>query len=150
MTEKKTLFDSSSTDFRKILFCLSVVVLSIFPVLGEPRAFAVAILIQGACNVDGYWDFLGNGAICDPLKRRLYVLISISVLAGVLGLLSLVAGYGYFDTSNCCGCLVAGLALLAVSYPAVLLYTDWKLNAAKEKDRNNSASRQTGSEEDEL
>lgn len=150
MIENKTLYDSSLTDFRKIIFCLPVVALSVIPVLGEPKALAVAILIQGACNVDGYWDFLKDGNIHRPLRNMLYVLISISVVAAVLGLLSLVAGYGYFDTSKVFGCIVTSFALLAVSFPAILLYTDLKLNAVKEKDRMSRANRKTESEEDEL
>lgn len=149
MVTYKTLFDSGLTDFKKILFCLPVIVISAVPVLGEPKALAVAILIQGVSNIDGYWDFLKEDGIYSPLKKMLYFLVFISVVAGVLGILSLVGGYRYFDTSYKTGCIVTAFALLAVSFPVILLATDWKLNAINQENRTHPP-RQTEGEDDEL
>lgn len=150
MIKYKTLFDCGLTDFRKLLFCLPVIIISAFPVLGEPKALATAVLIQGVSNIDGYWDFLKDGDIHRPLKKMLYFLVFASAAAGVLGVLSLVAGYSYFDTSGTAGRIVTALAVLAVSFPIVLLLTDWKINVDNEEYKKSLKNRQIGSEEDEL
>ena len=150
MIKYKTLFDCGLTDFRKLLICLPVIIMSAVPVLGEPKALAAAILIQGVSNIDGYWDFLKDTDIYRPLRNMLYLLVSLSAAAAVLGLLSLVIGHSYFDTSGITGCIVTALTLLAVSFPAVLLVTDWKLNDSNEEYGKSLKNRQTGSEEDEL
>lgn len=149
MKNNQTLYDDWMIDFRKILICFGIILLSAIPSLGESKALAIAILVQSASNIDSYWDFLKEKRICKPLKKMLIWLVVLSFAAGVVALLSLGSGQSYFEIEDF-GCLIKILTLLAVSFPIVLLVTDGKLNQPNEEDENLTEYNQNGGEDDEL
>lgn len=75
MKDRCTLYGDSVLGFRKMLMCLMVVLLSVFPVFQEPNALSVAIFVQGVSNIDNFWDFLKERDICKPLRSAIKVLI---------------------------------------------------------------------------
>ena len=149
MNNNQTLYDDWVVDFRKILICFGIILLSAIPSLGESKAFAIAILVQSASNIDSYWDFLKEQRICRPLKRMLIWLVVLSFVAGVTSLLSLGSVQSYFEIEKF-GYLIKALILLAVSFPIVLLVTDSRINQLSEEDEYLTDYDQDGGEEDEL
>ncbi len=149
MKNNQTLYDDWMIDFRKILICSGVILLSAIPSLGESKALAVAILIQSASNIDSYWDFLKEQRICKPLKKMLIWLVILSFAAGVVALLSLGSTQSYFEIETF-GCWIKVFILLAVSFPIVLLVTDSKINFLNEENKDLTDHDQNGGEEDEL
>ncbi len=149
MKNNQALYDDWIVDFRKILICSGIILLSAIPSLGESKALAIAILIQSASNIDSYWDFLKEERICKPLKNMLIWLVVLSFAAGVTALLSLGSTKSYFEIEKF-GCLIKIFTLLAVSFPIVLLVTDSKINQPNEEDENLTEYNLDGGEEDEL
>lgn len=149
MKNNQTLYDDWMVDFRKILICFGIILLSAIPSLVESKALAIAILVQSASNIDSYWDFLKEKRICKPLKKMLIWLVVLSFAAGVVALLSLGSSQSYFEIEKF-GCLIKALTLLAVSFPIVLLVTDSKIKQPNEEDENLTEYNQDGGDEDEL
>lgn len=149
MKNNQTLYDDWMVDFRKILICLGIILLSAIPSLGESKALSIAILVQGASNIDSYWDFLKEKRICKPLKNMLIWLVILSFAAGIIALLNLGSAQSYFEIEKF-GYLIKALTLVAVSFPIVLLVTDSKLNQLNEEDENLTEYNQDGGEEDEF
>ena len=52
MKHKQTLYDNWVIDFRKILFCIGVIMLGTLYNVKEPNALAIAVIVQGASNID--------------------------------------------------------------------------------------------------
>lgn len=110
-------------DFRKILICSGIIILSVFPSINEPKAFAVTILIQGASNIDSYWDFLKEKRIHKSLKGMLILAIVLSFMADVIALLCLGSTQNFFENAKF-GIIVKTFVLSAISFPIALLIKD--------------------------
>lgn len=54
MEYKQTLYDNWIIDFRKILFCICVIMLGTLYNVNEPNALAIAVIVQGASNIDNF------------------------------------------------------------------------------------------------
>lgn len=132
MKSRNTLYSSSSTDFRKGLVCIIILVLSVFTNFQTSSAFSFAIFLQAVCNGDSFWDFIDDKQICKPLRTMIKVLIGVSVLGILLALLNLMAPTNFFDNPNL-GVYLKALALITVAFPLVVLRKDYKLNAQIEE-----------------
>lgn len=150
MNSNQVLYEDWIVDFRKILICCGIILLSAVPSLGESKALSIAILVQSAGNIDSYWDFLKEERICMPLKRMLVCVITLSFLAGIIVLLSLGGTQNYFEIQNHhIGGMVKVLTLLAVSFPVVLLIADIKVKRLGEDYVGSKGNSQAGGEESE-
>lgn len=148
MKNNQTLYDDWMVDFRKMLICGSIILLSAIPSLGESKMLAIAILVQSVSNIDSYWDFLKEDRISKLLRKMLMWLVVLSSAAGLVSLLSLGDVQSYFEIDNF-GHIIKGLALLAVSFPVILLFTDCRFNLHK-KDEILAECNEDGGEDDEL
>lgn len=129
MKDRCTLYGDSVLGFRKMLMCLMVVILSVFPVFQEPNALSVAIFVQGVSNIDNFWDFLKERDICKPLRSAIKVLIFLSVLAIIIALLNFMENI--FSASY--GGIIKVIALVAVGFPIVVLWADSHMSAKVEE-----------------
>lgn len=109
--------------------CMGVVALSIFPVFQEPNALSVAIFVQGASNIDNFWDFLKDRRICRPLRSVVKILIFLSVVGIIIALLNLMTGI----FTQAYGDVVKVAALVAVGFPIVVLFADSHRSAEDEE-----------------
>lgn len=132
MSERQTIFDNWITDFRKILFCITVLALGTLFNIEEPKALAVAVIVQGASNIDNFWDYLSDNQICKLLKALIAVLILLSVLATIFAIFSLANSKGYFDTNiNNYASRNIVIVVLATAFPIIPLITDAYYNIKK-------------------
>lgn len=149
MKKNQTLYDDWTVDFRRILICSGIIALSAFPNINESKALAVAILIQGASNIDSYWDFLREKGLCESLKNMLICLITLSSVSFLIALLSLINDQNYFEIKKFGGIIQWG-TLVAVCFPVFLLFTDLCINRRNEEGENSIKYNQNGGEDDEL
>ena len=129
MGKRQTLYTNWQTDLRKMLFCIAILTLGTLYNIEEPRALAIAIIVQGASNVDCYWDFLCNEKICTPLKIMSAVVVLVSAIAVIFAVYTLGNPIPYFDmTKNNQACVNILAVVAAVVSPIVLLITDLLMN----------------------
>lgn len=81
MKRYQTICDKWTNDFRKIIFCAGIVLFGTVYNFNEPKAFAVAVMVQGASNIDSFWEYLESKQICTPLKILSFILIFLSTAA---------------------------------------------------------------------
>ncbi len=131
---RKTMFKKWTIDFRKILFCIVILALGTIMNAAEPKALAIALIVQGAGNVDGFWDYLDDKRIYGFLRVMLGVLITLSVLAGVFAVISLASPQNYFTlgVGNHARLCIAG-AVFCVAFPVIPLTVDTILNLKSEE-----------------
>lgn len=129
MKGRYTLYADSLLDFRKMLMCIGVLALSIFPVFQESSALSAAILVQGVSNIDSFWDFLKDRKINRSLRNAIKVLIFLSVVAIIIALLNFMNGF----FAGVHGTLIKIIALVAVGFPLVVLYADSYMNEKVEE-----------------
>ncbi len=149
MKNNQTLYDNWTIDFRKILFCMGILILGTLYNAEEPRALAIAVIVQGASNIDSLWDGLNDKRICIRLKIMSALVIFFSALAGVFAIITLVSSKEYFDMqNNNCAWIFVLLVLIAVASPIILLITDVVVNIKIEVQKQKESL--NGGEEDEL
>lgn len=134
MKDRETLYDGWITDFRKILFCIAVIGLGTLYNVREPSALAIAVVVQGASNVDSFWDFLSNKKIYTCLRVLSVIVILLSVIVAVFAIWSLGGEENFFDTANnqYAGIWVV-LVIVGVAFVLFPLITDIVLNMKKEQ-----------------
>lgn len=140
MKIRDTLYEKSSIDFRKVLVYIVIIFLNVFAAFQSSSAFSFVILMQGVCNIDGFWDFIDNERICRPLTKMIKLLIALSALGILLALLNLMLGEVLFD-NPLCGYILRILALFTISFPIVILYKDYKKNVRIEEQRRGKEQR---------
>lgn len=156
-----TLYDKWTIDFRKILFCMGILALGTLYNVEEPKAFAVAVIVQGISNVDNFWSYLESKHICVPLKILIAILIVLSTVAPILAFYTLVKSKNYFElgANSYAGYYIWG-SIFAVAFPAIPLIVDAVMNIAQEASVKSLQSKKLknseklaspdGGEEDEL
>lgn len=130
MKGRSTLYADSLIDYRKMLMCIGVLALTVFPVFQEPSALSATILVQGVSNIDNFWDFLKDRKICKPLRNTVKVLIFLSVVAIIIALLNFMNGL----FAGAYGMLIKIIALAAVGFPLVVLFMDSHMNREVEEE----------------
>lgn len=131
---RQTIFDGWVNDFRKILFCIGVLALGTLFNIKEPNALAIAVIVQGAGNIDSYWDYLHDKAISSVLKIMIVILVLLSFLAAIFAIFNLANSKSYFDmnANNHAGFYIYGV-VIAVAFPIIPLLTDLVLNIRNEQ-----------------
>lgn len=143
------MYNDWITDFRKILFCIAVLSLGTIYNVEEPKALAIAVIVQGASNIDNFWDYLRDTKIYISLKVLILLLILFSMAASIFAIFSLASTKGYFDINiNNRAYWNIGIVLLATAFPVIPLITDGIFNVRK--NINNSLSDMNEGEEYEL
>lgn len=146
---RKTLFQDWVTDFRKILFCIGVLALGTLFNAEEPKALAIAVIVQGISNIDSFWDFLKEHKIYLALKIMTAILILLSTLGAVLGIYSLWSPKELFNPEeNEKASIFICLVILFVAFPIIVLISDIVFNAKKEM--SGSIGNMDGGEEVEI
>lgn len=149
MKHKQTLYDNWVIDFRKILFCIAVITLGTLYNVKEPNALAIAVIVQGASNIDNFWDCLADEKIYTILRIMSTIFILFSAIAAIFAIYSLGSGMGYFDTvSNPKAWIYIALVVFAVAGSIFPLITDTFLNIQKEK--VTSINKMNGEDDDEI
>ncbi|MCM1049646.1 MAG: hypothetical protein NC433_14615 [Clostridiales bacterium] len=134
MKIQQTIFDDWVNDFRKIIFCIGVLALGTLFNIKEPNALAIAVIVQGAGNIDGYWDYLKNHRLSNVLKIMIVILVLLSCLAVIFAIFDLSNSNACFDlNANQCAWYYIYGVVIAVAFPVVLLLTDLVLNLKNEK-----------------
>ncbi len=133
MRNRKNIYDDWTIDFKKILVCITIIVLGILINIEEPKAFAVAIVVQGISNVDNFWEYL-KAKIETPLKILSAITILLSVIAVTVSITVLADKSNLYDLSKNSYAIyyMIGFAVSA-AFPIILLLTDLILNLKKEK-----------------
>lgn len=127
MKLRSTLYSDSSTDLRKGLVYVVILVLSLFTNFQTSSAFSFAILLQGLSNIDNFWDFVNDRYICKPLRRMVRFLIVVSVLGILLASLNLMKPAIVFENPDY-GICIKIIALITVAFPLAILTVDYILN----------------------
>lgn len=134
MKTHHTIFDDWVTDFRKILFCIAILILGILYNVKEPKALVIAVIVQGVGNIDGFWDYLRMKELDNFLKAMVALLIFFSAMASIVGIFTLGDARSYFDLKvNGHAGIYILLEVCGVAFPIVLLLTDGILNIMKER-----------------
>ena len=133
MRNQKNIYDDWIMDFRKILVCIIIIVLGILINVEEPKAFAVAIVVQGISNVDNFWEYLKTN-IATPLKVLSTLTILFSVIAATASIMVLADKSNIYDLiqNSYAVCFMTLFAIFA-ALPIVLLLTDLIINLKNEK-----------------
>lgn len=133
MKKYYTLYEKWTVDFRKILFCIGVLALGTLYNIEEPKAFAVAVIVQGISNVDNFWSYLESKHICVPLKIMITILILFSTVAPIFAFYTLVKSKDYFDlgVNSYAGYYILG-SIFAVAFPIIPLIVDIVMNIKQE------------------
>lgn len=149
MMMRQTIFNDWITDFRKILFCIGILALGTLFNAEEPKALAIAIIVQGAGNIDNFWDYLKDDNILNYLKAMILMLILFSALAVTFAIFTLGNSKGYFDMAgNTHAWIFILVELFAIAFPIIPLITDAIINAKNKKTKLPAGT--DGGEDDEL
>lgn len=132
MDTRDTLYSKSLIDFRKLLIYIFILVLGMFPSFQDSTAFSSAILIQAACNMDGFWDFIGDKSIKIVLRIIIAVLTTLSALGILLSILNLIDSTRIFDSPTQ-GLMWRFISLITVTLPIGLIGFDGILNLLIER-----------------
>lgn len=132
MSNKHTLYDKWVMDFRKILFCMGILAAGTIFNADQENAFAVAVVVQGISNVDGFWDYLELKRVCAPLKVLISILILLSILAGLFAFYTLVKSKDFFGNNVYSQYYIWGM-LVAVGFPIIPLLVDMIMNIIQER-----------------
>lgn len=132
MRNKKNIYDDWTIDFKKILVCIIIIVLGIFYNIEEPKALAVAIVVQGISNVDNFWEYL-KAKIELPLKILSVVTIILSFVAVTASIMVLADKSNLYDLGKNSHAVyyITGFTI-AAAFPVILLLTDLFINLKKE------------------
>lgn len=133
MRNQENIYDDWIMDFRKILVCIIIIVLGILINVEEPKAFAVAIVVQGISNVDNFWEYLKT-KITTPLKILNAITILFSVIAVTFSIMVLADKINIYDlTQHSYALYYMILFAVLAAFPIVLLLVDLIMNLKNEK-----------------
>jgi hypothetical protein len=131
MKNKKNIYDNWTIDFREILVCICIIILGIIINVNEPKAFAVAIVVQGTSNVDDFWVYL-DAKIETPLKILSAIIVLLSTIAIAVSIMVLGGESNLYDLSQNSYAVYYMLgSAVSAAFPIVLLLTDLIINLKK-------------------
>lgn len=145
--KKETLCANTLIDFRKIIVYILVIGVSGFSSYGDSTSLSFAVIVQGICNIDCFWDFLEDKDICRKLKGGLKFSIMLSVFGILIALFNMIRTEIIFG-SPIYGIAAKIVAFVFVAFPIVIFISDHgKNNKLEQKKEQGEVN---GGEEDEL
>lgn len=153
MKKFQTIYDKWTIDFKKILFCMGVLYLGTIYNMEEPKAFAVAVIVQGVSNIGEFWDYLDSERICVPLKILSVIVILLSVFVVLFAFHCLTKSKDFYDLgNNSDAAKYMWGSLIAVASPLVPIVADAVINVVNKviSDKRGKLINRGGGEEDEL